>query len=336
MKTIDIHAHIVPQNFPADPSGGKNNRWPCMQCDANDAAKATILIGGKPFRALDDRCWNVDRRLSYMAQDGVDIQVLSPMPELLSYWFDVEETVVMGRHLAQTLRDMIDAAPGHFYGLGMVPLQDPDRAAEELLVLKRDYGLHGVEIGTNILGKDLGDPRFKVFFAAAEELGMAIFVHPLNPVGQERWGSVPVLAPIAAFPIDSALAAASMVYAQTLHAFPKLRIALSHGGGSAMTVLNRMQQIWKSAPEMMHALPEAPLKTARRFYYDTLVYEAPLLRALASMFGTGQLIIGTDDPFPIRQQKPGDFLRSSGFAGTELDAMLGANALRFLGINSPA
>lgn len=332
MKTIDVHAHIVPQNFPVDPQGGKNMRWPCMQCDANDPAKATVMIGGKPFRAIDDRCWNVDRRLSVMAQDGVDVQVLSPMPELLSYWFDVEDTVVMGRHLAQTLRDMIDAAPAHFYGLGMVPLQDPDRAAQELAVLKRDYGLHGVEIGTNVLGKDLGDPRFDVFFAAAEELGMVVFIHPLNPVGQERWGAVPVLAPIAAFPMDTALAVTSLVYAKVMQAHPKLRLAFSHGGGSAMTALNRMQQIWKSAPEMMQPLPEAPLATARRFYYDTLVYEPALLRALKDMFGAQQLMIGTDDPFPIRQQKPGEFLQTGGFSDAELNAMRGGNALRFLGV----
>lgn len=332
MKTIDIHAHIVPQNFPADPSGGKNNRWPSMQCDAKDPSRATVMIGGKPFRPVDERCWNVDARLATMAEDGVDIQVLSPMPELLSYWFNVEETVVMGRHLAQTLRNMMDAAPAHFYGLGMVPLQDPDRAAEELLVLKRDYGLQGVQIGTHVMGKDLGDPRFRVFFAAAAELGMAVFAHGLQPVGEERWGSNPLMGGLLGYPLDSAIAAASLINGEVMHAHPGLRMGFSHGGGSAMTVINRLQKVYKSAPQMAAAMPEAPLETARRFYYDTLVYEPALLRAIKDLFGADRLMIGTDDPFPIRQQKPGDFLRESGVSAAELPGILGGNALRFLGV----
>ncbi|MEQ1888108.1 MAG: amidohydrolase family protein [Alphaproteobacteria bacterium] len=332
MKTIDIHAHIVPQNFPVDPSGGRNKRWPSMQCDAKDPAKAMVMMGDTPFRPVDDRCWNVDRRLSCMAEDGVDIQVLSPMPELLSYWFDVEETVVMGRHLAQTLRTMIDQAPAHFYGLGMVPLQDPDRAAQELVVLKRDYGLHGVQIGTHVMGKDLGDPRFRVFFAAAQELGMALFVHGLQPVGEDRWGPNPLMGGILGYPIDSAIAAASLINGQVMHAHPDLRLGFSHGGGSAMTVVNRLQKVWKSAPQMAAAMPEAPLETARRFYYDTLVYEPALLRAIRELFGPDRLMVGTDDPFPIRQQNPAGFLRECGVSEAELPGMLGANALRFLGI----
>ncbi len=332
MKTIDIHAHIVPQNFPADPSGGKNNRWPSMRCDAKDPSRATVMIGDKPFRPVDDRCWNVDRRLTCMAEDGVDIQVLSPMPELLSYWFNVEETIIMGRHLAQTLRTMMDAAPAHFYGLGMVPLQDPDRAAQELAILKRDYGLQGVQIGTHVMGKDLGDARFKVFFAAAAELGMAVFAHGLQPVGEERWGSNPLMGGLLGYPLDSALAAASLINGQVMRAHPDLRLGFSHGGGSAMTVINRLQKVWKSAPQMAAAMPEAPLATARRFYYDTLVYEPALLRAVKDLFGADRLMIGTDDPFPIRQQRPGDFLRESGVSAAELPGILGGNALRFLGV----
>ncbi|MDO9459969.1 MAG: amidohydrolase family protein, partial [Alphaproteobacteria bacterium] len=137
MKTIDIHAHIVPQDFPADPSGGKNNRWPCMQCDAKDPTKAMVMIGDKPFRPVDDRCWNVDRRLTFMAEDGVDIQVLSPMPELLSYWLPLEDALPLNRHVNDSVAAMVAQAPDKFIGLGGVPMQDPDVAARELERLMR-------------------------------------------------------------------------------------------------------------------------------------------------------------------------------------------------------
>ncbi len=99
-----------------------------------------------------------------------------------------------------------------------------------------------------------------------------------------------------------------------------------------MTVVNRLQKGWKSAPQLAATMPEAPLATARRFYFDTLVYEPALLRAIKELFGADRLMVGTDDPFPIRQQKPGDFLRESGVSEAELPGMLGGNALRFLGI----
>jgi len=101
-------------------------------------------------------------------------------------------------------------------------------------------------------------------------------------------------------------------------------------------VLNRMQQIWNSAPEMLQPLPEAPLATARRFYYDTLVYEPALLRALRDMFGADRLIIGTDDPFAIRQKNPGAFVRGCELAESEIAAVLGGNARNFLGIAGQA
>ncbi|HAD25581.1 MAG TPA: amidohydrolase [Alphaproteobacteria bacterium] len=334
MKVVDIHAHMVPKDFPTDPSGGKNPRWPCMQCNAQDASKATVMIADKPFRAIDDRCWDVDRRLEDMRAEGVDAQALSPMPELLSYWFDADDTIVMGRHIAEAIGGMIQKAPEHFYGLGMVPLQDPVRAAEELAVLKRDFGLHGVQIATNIMGKDLGDPHFTPFFAAAEELDMPVFVHGLQPVGQERWGANPMMGALAGYPLDSALAVASLINAQILNKFPKLRLSFSHGGGAAATVLNRMTQAWRSAPAMQKAMPQSPLEMARGFYYDTLVYEPALLRFLVELFGADRIFIGTDYPFPIRQVDPAAFLRDCGLAEGAMDAMMGGNALRFLGVNA--
>lgn len=334
MKTVDVHAHMVPKDFPDDPSGGKNPRWPCMECNAKDATKATVTIGGKPFRPIDSRCWDADLRLEDMAAEGVDAQALSPMPELLSYWFDADDTIVMGRHIAEAIGGMIQKAPGKFYGLGMVPLQDPDKAAEELAVLKRDFGMHGVQIATNIMGKDLGDPSFKPFFAAAEELDMSVFVHGLQPVGQERWGTNPMMGALAGYPLDSALAVASLVNAQIIKHFPKLRLSFSHGGGSAATVLNRMTQAWRSMPAMQEAMPQSPLEAARGFYYDTLVYEPALLRFLVELFGADRMFIGTDYPFPIRQKEPSAFLRDCGLADGQIDGMLGGNALRFLGVDA--
>src|ERR1700678_1419938 len=69
---IDVHSHIAPLTLPACPGAEEAARWPCMQCQS--ATQATILMGSKPFRELDDRSWNASRRIADMDREGVDIQ----------------------------------------------------------------------------------------------------------------------------------------------------------------------------------------------------------------------------------------------------------------------
>ena len=111
-----------------------------------------------------------------------------PMPELLSYWLPTNAASVLARHINETIAEMVRAGPDRFHGLGMVPLQDMDAAQRELEHAMRQLGLKGVEIATNVNGVALGHPSLDPFFAAAEALDAAIFVHPLRPAGMEPTG----------------------------------------------------------------------------------------------------------------------------------------------------
>ena len=139
---IDVHTHMVPSRLAADPK--RDRRWPSVELSGAD--QAAVMIAGKVFRKIDTRCWDVDRRLSEMVDDGTDMQVLSPMPELLSYWFTPSDGLEMARWMNHTIASMVSTAPARFAGFGIVPLQDPALAAAELARLKRD-GFNGAEIG---------------------------------------------------------------------------------------------------------------------------------------------------------------------------------------------
>jgi aminocarboxymuconate-semialdehyde decarboxylase len=80
---------------------------------------------------------------------------------------------------------LVEAAPDRFSGLGMVPLQDPELAARELSEVKA-LGFAGVEVGSNVNGRPIGDPAFLPFFAEAAALGLAVFVHSFHPLGLDR------------------------------------------------------------------------------------------------------------------------------------------------------
>lgn len=326
---LDVHTHIVPASFPPYSGSDANCRWPSMS-SCSQANHQAVIIGGKTFREVSHHCWDTAERLKDMRAEGVDKQVLSPMPELLSYWFEVDDALRMCHHTNETIGAMVASAPDHFAGLGMVPMQDPELAAMEMACLKNDYGLIGIEVGTNIVGKPIGDPFFEPVFAAAIEHDLAIFVHALHPSGMDRVIGSQLNAALIAFPNENAFAVASMISGGMLSRYPDLRIAFSHGGGSFGLVLPRMMHGWRTIGADLYE--ESPLVLARRLYYDNLVYDTPALKYLIDLFGIEQLMIGTDYPFIIREKEPGKRLLELGLSDTNIALLQSGNGLRFLGL----
>jgi aminocarboxymuconate-semialdehyde decarboxylase len=306
-QLIDVHCHVVPDGFPRG-AERCSARWPCLRHEAG--GKALLLMGDKPFRALDSRSWDVTQRIADMDRDGVTMQVLSPMPELLSYWLDPQDALTMGDHVNGAIAAMVAARPDRFVGLGMVPLQDPERAGRELERLRDHFGLSGVEIGSNIGGTYLGDPKFRPFFAAAEALDMAVFVHALHPLASEALGNQPNLIAFAGFPSDTGLSAATLISAGLLDDFPKLRIGFSHGGGTLGPIIHRMEHGIAASGGSAGKL--SPAEHGARFFFDSLVYDPAYLRHLAEHVAPGQIFLGTDYPYLIEQKDPAAFLQSSG------------------------
>jgi aminocarboxymuconate-semialdehyde decarboxylase len=328
-QAIDIHTHIVPAEFPAYAGKHGDAHWPSM-ATAHDCHHKNVMIDGKNFRTVTDECWDVARRAEAMARMGIARQVLSPMPELLSYWLPLEDAAPLIRHVNDTIAAMVARAPDKFIGLGGVPMQDPDAAARELERLMRD-GFRGVELGSNVNGAALGDPSFESFFAAAEELGAAVFVHALHPSGKERIVGPPGLMAFIGFPLETAYTIASLMTGGTLTRHPRLRLAFSHGGGAFASILPRLAHGWKSRPKIAACVGVSPHEHARKLYYDTLVYDAATLRHLIATFGVRQLCLGTDFPFDIYERAPiaavGELQRSDG----DVKLLHHDNAARFLG-----
>jgi aminocarboxymuconate-semialdehyde decarboxylase len=327
MLAIDIHTHVVPHDFPAYPGPSGGSSWPsmaeCSQCNHRN-----VMIDGKVFRTVSHECWDVRQRLQQMEATGISRQVLSPMPELLSYWMPAGDALVLCRHINQVIADMVSRAPQHFAALGCVPLQDPQLAARELERMMAQGIFRGVEIGTNVDGVVIGDPRFDPFFDAAESLGAAIFVHPLRPIGLDRLVGPPGLVQLVAFPSENAVAAASLITGGVLERHPNLRIAFSHGAGGFALTLPRLMAGWG---QLGLAQRRSPIEQARTLFYDTLVYDEPTLSHLMATFGSTQLCIGTDHPFVIQETRPLQRLDGLNLDEATRTRLLSGNALRFLG-----
>jgi aminocarboxymuconate-semialdehyde decarboxylase len=266
-----------------------------------------------------------------MGEMQVTRQVLSPMPELLSYWLPLDDAKVMIRFLNEQIAGMVAAAPERFVGLGCVPLQDSDAAIQELEACMKQFRFAGVEIASHVNGVSIGEARFEPFFAAAEKLGAAIFVHALRPAGMDRIvGAFPEQA--VCFPGDVALACASMITGGIASRHPKLRIAFSHGGGTMSILMPRLVHAWNMFPKAKESLPESPATIAKRFYYDELVFEPNAIRFLVETFGKSQICVGTDYPFALGDWTPMKTLEKAGLDAATLTAVTSSNAKRFLGL----
>lgn len=303
---IDVHAHFCPSNFPAGPGVSADGHWPCMRCESG-VAGGMVHFGERPFRRLDARSWSVMPRLEDMDRDGIDIQVLSPMPELLSYWMETSDAETLLDYVNAQIAEAVALSPGRFIGLGAVPLQDPDRAAALLPRLRDAFGLVGVEIGSNINGRILGDPAFEVFFAEAERLDMAVFVHALHPVIAKAVPVTPAFAAFAGFPTDVGLTAASMLLAGVMARHPRLRVAFSHGGGTLTAMLGRLDAGQRMTAGRETSDDSLPSRQAAAFFYDSNVYDPGLVKRLCDL-APGRVFLGTDYPYDIMQKDPAGYL----------------------------
>lgn len=294
----------------------------------------SLMIAGKNYRTVADTCWDTAKRVADLPAMGLDLQAVSPMPELLSYWMAAPAAAQLLRFTNDTIAQMVSESGGHLAGLGAVPLQDMDLAFKELEYVVKTLGFAGVEIGSNINGKPVGHPDLDPFFEACEALGAAVFVHALRPTGMDRLVGPPALQQVLAYPSDVGLAAASVLTTNLIERRPKLRIAFSHGGGTLAMLLPRLEKSWHVFPALADAMHTSPTAQARKLFYDTLVFDTPSLQHLVAKFGATQLMIGTDYPFNFHDATPVASIELAGFDEVTAQQLLYSNANRFLGMPS--
>jgi aminocarboxymuconate-semialdehyde decarboxylase len=327
-EAIDIHTHFVPGSIPQ--AAERNPLWPSIERRGADGA--AVMVGGKVFRVIDSRSWDAGRRIDDMSADDVDVQVISPMPELLSHWFPAADADALCRYINEGIAELCNANPKHFIGIGMVPMQDAALAIKRLDEIK-SLGLRGIEIGSHINGIPLGDIRLHEIYAAAEQADLMVMVHPLHPLGLDRMGGRPELAAVAAFPLETAFAAVSLMTGGVTERFPELRILLSHGGGGLPWILPRLRHAQTVGPPLDSLFPRDPGQMVRSFYYDTILYDDDALDYLVTKVGKDRLVAGSDYPFTIKQDRPAEFAEQAlGIARKTFTS----NAMGLLGLKARA
>src|ERR1700694_478954 len=181
---VDFHTHYIPKHFPDMAEKYGDLGWPTLL--HSGLCQAEIYNAGKHYRSIDDRSWEPERRIKDMDAEGVDIQVLSPLPVTFAYGFSAHAVLELSQYQNDEIAKAVRIAPARFIGLGTAPLQDPELASREVRRAVTELGLAGVEIGTAIEGKNLDDPALEPFWQTCEHVGAAIFVHPAAVLAPER------------------------------------------------------------------------------------------------------------------------------------------------------
>ena len=329
---IDIHTHILPKDLPDLEKKFGYGGW--IRLDHNSNGTANMIKDGEQFRVVKCNCWDPVARLDDCQESGVSLQVISTIPVMFSYWAQPKHTYLLSRLLNDDIANVVQNNPKRFVGLGTIPMQDEKLALKELERCIQDLKFPGIQIGSNINGRNLSSQKFFPIFEAAADLGSCIFVHPWNIMGEKQMEKY-WLPWLVGMPAETSRAICSMIFSGIFEKLPNLRVAFAHGGGAFPATIGRIQHGYDTRPDLCAIDNNVdPTDYLGKFWIDSLVHDFEMLEFLLKKVGNKKIALGSDYPFPLGEKMPGLLIKNSNLSKITKENLLYKNALDWLAIKS--
>ena len=332
MLKIDIHTHIIPDNLPD--LSNKFGYEGFVRLEKKNRSEADMILFDENFRTIQCNCWDPQKRIIEMNDLDINVQVLSPIPIMFSYWANANDTLVQSRMINDFISDICTKYPKRFVGLGTIPMQSINHSLKEIERCKNELNIKGIEIGSNINDLNLNEERFLDIFEACQDLSLSIFIHPWQMMGMSKMKKY-WLPWLVGMPAETTRAICSMIFGGIFDKFPKLRVAFAHGGGSFHYTLGRIEQGFIQRPDMCTVdNKNNPKNYINKFYIDSLVHDSDSLNFLLDKVGANQIALGTDYPFPLGETTPGDTIEKlKSISKKNRERLLHGTALEWLDLD---
>jgi aminocarboxymuconate-semialdehyde decarboxylase len=332
LPTIDVHCHYLNRAVAAKAAALEPARYDPSTIFANELTRQT---NARQMSERAPQLSDIARRLADMDRMGIDVQVVSPAPFQYHYFAEAATGAALAREVNEGMAELVASHPSRFAALGTVPLQDPERAMQELGRAMSALGLRGVEIGTNVNGMNLTDPRLGLdrFFAMADELGAVVFLHP---VGYTEAGRLTdhYFNNVIGNPLETTVAASHLIFDGVVARYPNIKFLLAHGGGYLAHYWARMDHAWRARPDCRTVIHKLPSDYLKQMYFDTVVFDPKLLGRLIEQYGADHVLLGSDYPYDMGDDDPAGLLAAvNGLAAADQALVLGGNAVRLFGLD---
>jgi aminocarboxymuconate-semialdehyde decarboxylase len=320
---IDTHAHYISPSAIAEAE--KNPEQYGIRVEWNENGEPRLAFGQGPLiRPLRPRLLELEERRQIMARQRVDLQIVYTWLDAVGYSLPPEQGQAWCRVQNETMAADLEGKD-YLAGLATVPLQSGGLAAEELSYAVKTLDMKGAGIASNVDGKNLDDPEFAPFWQMAEELGVPVVIHPYNVAGKDRMQSY-FLNNLVGNPLDTTIAAASLVFGGIADRHPHLRVVLVHGGGCLPYLIGRLQWGYERYPQHMgNGLKKTPNHYLSWFYYDHLLYNTANIKHMIELVSPERTLLGTDYPFPIEDPEPVNTIEKLRLAANFQEMILESN-----------
>jgi aminocarboxymuconate-semialdehyde decarboxylase len=327
--TIDMHSHVA---VPRAAEFVKPHLDPATIPLTNFATAETKAINARQDADRRGLMTGHDQRLADLDAMGIDLQLVMCPPPQCYYTVPIEVAAKAAQIVNDGVAEYIAAKPDRFIALGSVPMPDGNAAASELERCMTSLKFKGVQILTNVAGRELSDPAFAPFWKRAEELGAVVLIHPNGFTEAQRFSRF-YFNNVIGNPLETTIALHYLIFDGVLERHPNLKIIAVHGGGYLGAYPGRIDHAWGARGDAQGTLPKPPSSYLKKIYFDTVVFTPGQLAVLVDTFGVDHVLMGTDYPYDMADYDPIEHLvATKSLDAAARAAIAGGNAKKLFGV----